>query len=149
MRNYISLLKSLLEQPHHLLGQKLHFDLSQNDFPILSLRPIIVARKNYEVMQEGTVIKDNKLHYISFIPCVEAFIFLPNMISSAAVHAFTDAKKNDCTPGELIILMGEVFLDIDNIEDTKNMLKKWPKKPPKIEIDDNYEFKLIGYNPHT
>lgn len=147
MYNYISLLYDLLSAPPYiLLGKTLKFDLSQNDFPILTLRPI--DTNEITTNHSGILVPMNgKLNACYHYDCLDAYDDLPYEICSCALSVFRRAKKSNFISGDLIIIVSK--LTIDNIDGARFMLRKWPKVSPKILLeDDGIKFSLAGYNPH-
>lgn len=150
MRNYVSLLQDLLDSPQNILiGQTLRFDLSQNDFPILTLRPIVIDGAEITSSYIWADRKDKRLNFVGFIHLTDAYDDLPFEIAKCARIVFQMAKMNKMIAGELIIMIGKVALEDKNVELAKQMLRRWPKKSPKILFgEDGLSYELVGYNPH-
>lgn len=143
MRNYVSLLQELLISPHyHLFGKVLRFNLTRQDFPILTLKNIDFGALDTKSIPYDIVTKNGTL--VSYIPTIDAFNYLPEEISRIALHAYEKQAV------ELVIMIGHCFLVEQDLLAATRMLTRWPKLPPKIKrrLDTN-EFYLDGYNPHA
>jgi len=144
MRNYVSLLQDLLLSPgHELFGILLKYDLTKNDFPILTSR-----RVDFDDLEPPS--STNKMHFfgnhlIVFIPTIDALDTLPLGISMCAKYFYEVNER----PQELVILIGRTYFFKEDAPLVEKILTKWPKLPPKIQRHPKTgALSLVGYNPH-
>lgn len=103
------------------------------------------------------VSNDKKLSCQVYIRSNDLFLGLPFNIASYALLVNMIAQVTACTPGELIITIGDAHIYKNHVAQVKEQLTRTPLIPPVLKLDkevmdiDSFtmdSFRLLGYESH-